>query len=97
MSAAWDGCKYMEARYDITTEEGEVRCVEQAWYAAKLEKKIAALHDRTMDWRELLEKLNADDKLCVFGRLEQQALQGAARVARANGAVYGAPRRGSLL
>jgi hypothetical protein len=71
--------------------------VEQAWYAAKLEKKIAALHDRTMDWRELLEKLNADDELCVFGRLEQQALQGAARVARANGAVYGAPRRGSLL
>ena len=66
MSAAWDGCKYMAARYDITTEEGDVRCVEQAWYAAKLEKKIAALHDRKMDWRELLEKLNADDELCFL-------------------------------
>ena len=66
MSAAWDGCKYMAARYDITTEEGDVRCVEQAWYAAKLEKKIAALHDRKMDWRELLEKLNADNELCFL-------------------------------
>jgi hypothetical protein len=63
MSAAWDGCKYMEARYVITTEEGDVRCVEKPDYAAKLEKKIAALHDRKMDWRELLEKLNADDEL----------------------------------
>lgn len=66
MSAAWDGCKYMAARYDITTEDGEVRCVEQAWYAAKLEKKIAALHDKEMPWQELLEKLNADDELCFL-------------------------------
>ena len=65
-SAAWDGCRYMAARYDITTEDGGVRCVEKPDYAVKLERKIAALHDRKMDWQELLEKLNADNELCFL-------------------------------
>jgi hypothetical protein len=66
MSAAWEGCKYMDSRYDITTEDGEVRCVEQAWYAAHLEKKIAALHDKEMPWQGLLERIHSDDELCYL-------------------------------
>jgi hypothetical protein len=80
IAAACDGCKYMESRYDTTTEDGEVQCTEKPWYAAKLETKIIALHDREMDWRELLERINSDDELCHLdlGRLEQQAPETAA-------------------
>ena len=65
-SAAWDGCAYMDSRYDITTEDGEVQCVEQAWYAARLEKKAVALHDKEMPWRELLERISSDAELCYL-------------------------------
>jgi hypothetical protein len=56
----------MDSRYDIPTANGEVQCVEQTWYAAKLEKKIAALHDTRRCPCSVLRKLNADDELCFL-------------------------------